>query len=348
MSVKRILVPLLALLFLCGYASLSAQVVPSPTWTDFGGSACTINGVLIPIGTVIDAYDSTGVHCGHQVATSPGLYPYMPVYGDDPYTAGDEGADHVGEHITFRMNGSTAYRLGPGSDAWVGGIAVQKIMNLALSDITLFSVQVTTPVDNSGLAGTDVSYQVTVKNNGNGVDLIKLTGSSSSGWAVSGLAPSGDYFTAGQSKVYTVKISIPANATFGHQDILTLNGASIFNPATSDSKNITTTVDQATGIDGTESTIPGAFSLGQNFPNPFNPETSIKVNLEKTGNVDLVVYDIIGRKVATIYSGVLAAGAHEFRWAGKSDNGQNVASGIYFYRLSNEQLSITRKMALLK
>jgi predicted esterase len=74
---------------------------------------------------------------------------------------------------------------------------------------------------------------------------------------------------------------------------------------------------------------PQIFSLGQNFPNPFNPATTIGFELPEAGAVTLKVYDVLGRDVATLVDGVLAAGRHTSDW-----NAAGVPSGVYFYRLS--------------
>ena len=89
-------------------------------------------------------------------------------------------------------------------------------------------------------------------------------------------------------------------------------------------------------------------ALGQNRPNPFNPETTIRYTLAERANVQLTVYDVAGRKVRTLVDESRAAGPHEAFWDGRSDNGQSVATGVYFYRLVTGNFSQTRKMVLLK
>jgi hypothetical protein len=90
-------------------------------------------------------------------------------------------------------------------------------------------------------------------------------------------------------------------------------------------------------------TVPLAYSLLQNFPNPFNPSTTIKYSLAKEGNVNLTVYNSIGSKVATIVEGYKPAGNYSVQF-----NGSKFASGIYLYRLESGNYSAAKKFVILK
>lgn len=92
-----------------------------------------------------------------------------------------------------------------------------------------------------------------------------------------------------------------------------------------------------------DGTVPGAFRLEQNYPNPFNPTTSIQFNLQNASSVRLVVYDLLGRAVATLAEGPHAAGVHTvtFEAAG-------LPSGVYTYRLEGDERAQARTMLLLK
>jgi hypothetical protein len=89
-------------------------------------------------------------------------------------------------------------------------------------------------------------------------------------------------------------------------------------------------------------------SLGQNYPNPFNPTTRIEFSMERAGDVQLVVYDLAGRKVATLQDGPMELGEHSVTWNGRSDSGAAVASGRYTYVLQTPDARIARSMTLLK
>lgn len=89
-------------------------------------------------------------------------------------------------------------------------------------------------------------------------------------------------------------------------------------------------------------------SLVQNHPNPFNPQTTIAFSLAARGRVSLAIYDVNGRIVRTLANETRAAGAYELKWDGRDDDGQAVASGVYFYRLVAPDFTQTKKMVLLK
>lgn len=94
--------------------------------------------------------------------------------------------------------------------------------------------------------------------------------------------------------------------------------------------------------------VPQVLSLDGNFPNPFNPKTQISFGLPRAAEVDLAVYDLRGRRVATLVNRTLTAGRHTATWRGTDDTGRQVSSGIYFYRLRAGSERLTGKMMLLK
>lgn len=88
--------------------------------------------------------------------------------------------------------------------------------------------------------------------------------------------------------------------------------------------------------------------LYQNYPNPFNPATTISFYLPEASEVKLEIYNLVGQKIETLYSGFLDKGLHEFPWVSTFSKSSSIASGIYFYKLTAGQFTITKKMALLK
>jgi flagellar hook assembly protein FlgD len=83
-------------------------------------------------------------------------------------------------------------------------------------------------------------------------------------------------------------------------------------------------------------------------PNPFNPQTKISFKLDQTRNIQVSVYDIRGRCVATLAEGIRAAGAHSVVWKGKDQTGRNVPSGTYFFRVDTGGTVEIVKAVLLK
>ncbi len=90
-------------------------------------------------------------------------------------------------------------------------------------------------------------------------------------------------------------------------------------------------------------TAPKTFLLEQNYPNPFNPSTTIRYQLPVASEVKLEVYDVLGKKVATLVSERQAAGYYQYVW-----NADGLTSGVYFYRLQAGTFTQTKKMILVK
>ncbi len=93
---------------------------------------------------------------------------------------------------------------------------------------------------------------------------------------------------------------------------------------------------------------PFSYSLSNNYPNPFNPSTTISYSLAQRGPVTLRVYNSLGQVVSTLVNEIQPAGAYEVEWDGRSASGNRVASGLYFYRLEAGEFVKSRKMVLLK
>jgi hypothetical protein len=100
--------------------------------------------------------------------------------------------------------------------------------------------------------------------------------------------------------------------------------------------------------------IPASYELSRNYPNPFNPSTNIDVSLPGAAKVTVVVYDLLGREVATLANGVYPAGTHRLVWNAGDDAGHPAASGVYFVRLTATDISgkasfvRTRKLILAR
>jgi len=93
---------------------------------------------------------------------------------------------------------------------------------------------------------------------------------------------------------------------------------------------------------------PEYFSLGQNYPNPFNPQTQFHYDLPKSGNINLGIYDVLGKEVYTVLNGYQRAGKHNVLWTGINNKGLQVQSGVYFYRLTTDSEITTKKMVYTK
>jgi len=103
------------------------------------------------------------------------------------------------------------------------------------------------------------------------------------------------------------------------------------------------TGEQETDLSLNSAEIPGEFRLEQNYPNPFNPSTNITFSIAEDAYTTLTVFDILGREVARLVDGSMAAGNYSVTFSGK-----DLANGVYLYRLDAGEQHVTKRMMLLK
>ncbi|UCD63504.1 MAG: T9SS type A sorting domain-containing protein [Candidatus Zixiibacteriota bacterium] len=173
------------------------------------------------------------------------------------------------------------------------------------------------------VAGTGREY---VKQTSDGSDAGK---GNSTDWSFQWVAPPAD---AGAVTFYTA--SVAANQASGPNGDFTYT---------------TTHVMLVTDIRREETgSLPNGFHVAQNYPNPFNPATTIAFSLPVRSHVSVAVYNVLGQQVRVLGDGVLPAGNYTSRWDGTSEDGRQVASGIYFYRVHAGDRTEVRTMVLLK
>jgi hypothetical protein len=153
----------------------------------------------------------------------------------------------------------------------------------------------------------------------------------------------------------TLNFVIPAGLTMDVNVMVfpITNGVQNYNmPVTSDDPqntvsyiNLTANVLPSANEDPT---LPTVTVLKGNFPNPFNPETTVFFSLKNSSKVSVDIYNLLGQKVKTLVNSQLNAGNYSFRWNGKDDGGHSVSSGIYFYRMNAGSYNATAKMVLVK
>ncbi len=102
------------------------------------------------------------------------------------------------------------------------------------------------------------------------------------------------------------------------------------------------------GIEETETALPGEMALYANTPNPFNASTRLLFRIDKPADVELTIYDLLGNKVTTLVDEFAKPGTYSLVWDGADAAGKTVESGIYFYKLTTEAGSVTKRMILLK
>ncbi|MFC1511641.1 FlgD immunoglobulin-like domain containing protein [Candidatus Latescibacterota bacterium] len=94
--------------------------------------------------------------------------------------------------------------------------------------------------------------------------------------------------------------------------------------------------------------LPGEFALNQNFPNPFNPTTSISFSVPSNGLVKVTIYDILGREVRTLVNGAYTAGTYSVVWDARDTRGAQVSAGVYFYTIEAGNFRAAKRMVFMK
>jgi len=94
--------------------------------------------------------------------------------------------------------------------------------------------------------------------------------------------------------------------------------------------------------------LPTEYALHENFPNPFNPSTTLRFDLPYAGDVSLTIYNMLGQKVKSFDMRGIQAGKHTLRWNATNDLGEKVGTGVYLYQLQTKDFMKTRKMIFMK
>jgi len=93
---------------------------------------------------------------------------------------------------------------------------------------------------------------------------------------------------------------------------------------------------------------PSDYSLAQNFPNPFNPNTIVQFQVPKPSDVTIKIYDMLGQEIRILFAGQVASGKYTIEWNGLNDSGERMSSGNYIYRMTAGDFADTKQMILLK
>ncbi len=145
---------------------------------------------------------------------------------------------------------------------------------------------------------------------------------------------------------------LQANPSLSNQNIMDALRRSGNNSATPDSLNGWGIVDALSALQVTSvqsrPTVVREFRLFQAYPNPFNPETQIRFELEKPASISLAIYNLRGQRISTLLNGPQTPGTHSATWDGKDANGSQVSSGVYFYRLETGGRSLSKRVVLMR
>ncbi|MBK9405671.1 MAG: T9SS type A sorting domain-containing protein [Ignavibacteria bacterium] len=122
------------------------------------------------------------------------------------------------------------------------------------------------------------------------------------------------------------------------------SGTTVYGYAVTANGAMLKVTDVVTEVSAVNSIVPSEYSLEQNYPNPFNPTTTINFSIPKSSIVSLKVYDALGKEVATLVNEFKNAGNYSADFTATS----NLTSGIYFYTLTSENFTSTKKLMLVK
>ncbi len=141
-----------------------------------------------------------------------------------------------------------------------------------------------------------------------------------------------------------VTINVPNSEWLGNETIIFYAK----DPYGSTGNSITTfTVSTETDVQTEDESLPTKFALHPNFPNPFNPETTISFDVPEPSQIRILIFNRLGQKVRTLLDENKSAGRYRVNWNGTDEVGNKVSSGVYFYQIESEKFSATRKMILI-
>jgi sugar lactone lactonase YvrE len=201
-----------------------------------------------------------------------------------------------------------------------------------------FALRLLPPGDGSG--GLLVADEAQIKRlDGNGQVVQTYDAAGQDAWFALNLDPNGTSFWAADSETDQLyRFHIATGAI--EQQFRAGPGNTIF--------GVCLKGELTAGVSQAETVLPGFYSLAQNAPNPFNPSTQIEYQLPESGEVRLVIYNLLGQQIRTLVQGAREAGIHRVGWNGQDGYGRAVSSGLYLYRFESEGLVQTRRMVLLK
>ena len=408
-----------------------SQITPTNEWVNFYSRYAQLDGLPVPVGTVIDAFDPDSVHCGTFTVTTAGEYGFLVVYRDDALTIGMDEGCVPGDTVTFFINGIEAKTLGPADNIWMTNgdvlevdLATNLVPSIAYTIPDIFMNEddpdlvvadldtvFTNPDGDFTQYFTQSSQQSVIDSiDSNNRFIISLAADWSGeaeivltvfdGWAmvrdtlqlfvspvndapVISTIPDisfrndttitldlNDYVEDIDHDITTLTWEADVDDRVGDSLVVQIdNGLNIalfeaaYNYAgeseivftardgdgASDNDTINVRVDFPTGVhDPTAAGIPRKIVLMPNYPNPFNPETTIQFGLPEDCEVELFVSDMLGRYICKLESMRYRAGWHYIVWDGRDESGTPVSSGLYFIQFKAGNFQSIHKMTLTR
>jgi len=216
------------------------------------------------------------------------------------------------------------YIVFPGGGGAAGGnpIATISTTEIAFDDVVIDETE---------------TEEFTISNLGAG----ELTGTIA---APAGFTLSNDSFTVAAGGSVAIEVTFAPTAIEAYEGDIVISS----NDPNNAELTVAVTGNGTDGSDSDNPMIPAVTSLQGNYPNPFNPTTNIKFGLKEESKVKLEIYNIRGQKIQTLVNESREAGYHTVTWEGNDSSSKTAASGIYFFRLTTDKYSSTKKMILMK
>jgi hypothetical protein len=246
----------------------------------------------------------------------------------------------IGEH-TFRWEYSKDGSVTSGYDCgWIDDIVFPLSGN---SSVSILYVPVTELNFNNIELNVPVSQDLVVRNLGTVAMTGTITVPALVDLMFNGTPVTDNYsysIPAGTNGIFTIGLNLSETTSYNGNIIITSND--INNPSQTVLLHITTVANDD------ETNIPTVTRLEGNYPNPFNPTTTIRFAVKEPGQIAINVYNLKGQLVKTLIDSNLKAGYHSIAWNGKDNSGKSVSSGVYLYRMQTNGFNQTRKMMLMK
>jgi hypothetical protein len=298
---------------------------PATPWTPAAATYADANG-----DSVVNQADvlAIGLNFGRTHSASHSIA----VKSDDTSILNKSNAATIGTTIIGDTN--------PGKDFDVNVVVDQVTNLLGVSFELLYSP--TTLVDpqsaeSGSFLGNDVIFFPSIDKNAGKIS-IGVTRKASQGGV------------SGSGAVAKIKMRVSSQALKGQAITLTLQNAAANDP---DGASIQLSITPSTPVvvsvtSRRNKTLPTAFALYANTPNPFNPSTEISYDLPELSEVHIEIFDVLGKRVRMLVSERQPAGSYYVIWDGRDENGQTVASGVFIYQLRAGKFVQSRKMLLLR
>ena len=236
------------------------------------------------------------------------------------------------------LDNTIPFTLGPNGSIVFGAGSLAIPLGIDLSHSTIDFGSVTN--------GQNKKDSVTVTNHGT----ITLNITATSTNTKFTVTPTSTSVSAGSTKTFTITFAPTEDGSQTGKIVFSHNALSA-----SDTVTVTGTGTGGVGVENVEAAVPKIYQLHNNYPNPFNPSTTIQYDIPQQSTVVLKVYSMLGQELATLVDGIVETGYHQIVWNSQYAGGKQVASGVYLFRLNaqptsgkGEAFTQVKKMLLVK